>query len=47
MDRYIDIKEKIIEYASRGEDIKAIIAIGSSTLRGVLVVKIRINMRMG
>ena len=31
MDRYIDIKEKIIEYASRDEDIKAIIAIGSST----------------
>lgn len=31
MDRYIDIKEKIIEYASRDEDIKSIIAIGSST----------------
>ena len=31
MDRYIDIKKKIIEYASEDEDIKAVIAIGSST----------------
>lgn len=31
MDRYIDIKEKIIEYAGKDGDIKAIIAIGSST----------------
>ena len=31
MDRYIDIKEKIIEYADKDGDIKAIIAIGSST----------------
>lgn len=31
MDRYIDIKKKIIEYASQDEDMKAIIAIGSST----------------
>ena len=31
MDRYIDIKKKIIEYANRDKDIKAIIAIGSST----------------
>ena len=31
MDRYIDNKEKIIEYADKDGDIKAIIAIGSST----------------
>ena len=31
MDRYIDIKKKIIEYASQDEDIKTIIVIGSST----------------
>lgn len=31
MDRYIDIKKNIIEYANKDKDIKAIIAIGSST----------------
>ena len=31
MDRYSDIKEKILEYANKDEDIKAIVAIGSST----------------
>ena len=30
MDRYIDIKEKILNYAGQDKDIKAIIAIGSS-----------------
>lgn len=31
MDRYIDIKKKLIEHASQDNDIKAIVAIGSST----------------
>ena len=31
MDRYSDIKEKLIEYANSDEDIKALVAIGSST----------------
>ena len=31
MDRYSDIKEKLIEYANLDEDIKALVAIGSST----------------
>ncbi len=31
MDRYVDIKDKIIKYANQDEDIKAIVAIGSST----------------
>lgn len=31
MDRYVDIKEKLVKYASQDEDIKVIIAIGSST----------------
>lgn len=31
MDRYVDIKKKMLECASQDEDIKAIIAIGSST----------------
>lgn len=31
MDRYTDIKEKLIECAKKDEDIKAVIAIGSST----------------
>lgn len=30
-DRFIDIEEKIIEYAQKDEDIKTVIAIGSST----------------
>ena len=31
MDRYIQIKSKILEYAESDEDIKAIVAIGSTT----------------
>lgn len=31
MDRYIDIKNRIIEYADQDEDMKAVIVIGSST----------------
>ena len=31
MDRYIDIKNRIIEYAGQDEDMKAVIVIGSST----------------
>ena len=31
MDKYLQIKNKILEYAKADDDIKAIIAIGSST----------------
>ncbi len=31
MDKYVDIKKNIMEYANKDEDIKAIVAIGSST----------------
>lgn len=31
MDRYIDIKNRIIEYAGQDEDMKAVIVIGPST----------------
>ena len=31
MDKYFDIKNKVLEYANNDENIKAIIAIGSST----------------
>ena len=35
MDRYQDIKAKILEYANKDEDIKAIVAIGSSTRKEI------------
>ena len=35
MDKYIDIKNKILDYAKKDEDIKAIIAIGSTTRNDV------------
>ena len=35
MDKYIDIKTKILEYSNKDDDIKAIVAIGSSTRKEI------------
>ena len=35
MDKYYEIKRKILEYSNKDDDIKAVVAIGSSTRKEV------------